>query len=130
LNAPIEWRAFLFQELGAYAVSVCQATWVRQADVEVVFVASVASEGTEVRETDAAVRAAGEGALVRRALARDVRLMQATAGEPPPRELRCAIDRTFMLPVRHALDRAPRAARASAPSHRTATAAGPREKIG
>jgi len=126
LTAPIEWRPFLFQELGAYAVSVCQATWVRQADVEVVFVASVASEGAQVRETNAAVRAAGEGALVRRALARDARLMQAAAAEPPPRELRCAIDRTFMLPVRHALDRAPRAPRASAPVLRPPAA----EKIG
>jgi hypothetical protein len=129
LTAPIEWRAFLFQELGAYAVSVCQATWVRQADLEVVFVASVASEGAQVRETDAAVCAAGEGALVRRALARDARLMQASPGEPPPRELRCAIDRTFMLPVRHALDRAPRAARASAPAFRPAAGSRP-EKVG
>lgn len=28
LNAPLEWRAFLFQERGAYAASVCQATWI------------------------------------------------------------------------------------------------------
>jgi hypothetical protein len=130
LTAPVEWRAFLFQELGAYAVSVCQATWVRQADVEVVLVSSVSSEGAQVRETDAAVRAAGEGAAVRRSLARDLRLMQAAAGDPPPRELRCAIDRTFMLPVRHALDSAPRASRASYPSARTPPAAGPPEKLG
>ena len=125
LTAPLEWRAFLFQELGAHAASVCQATWVRQGDVEVVLVASVASEGAQVRETDASVRAAGEGAVVRRSLARDVRLMQAAAGEPPPRELRRAIDRIFMLPLRRALDRAPRASRASVPSARPAVVAGP-----
>jgi hypothetical protein len=131
LNAPLEWRAFLFQELGACAVSVCQATWVRQADVEAVLVASMPSEGGQFRETDAAVRAAGEGATARRALARDVRLMGATASDPPPRELRCAIDRTFMLSVRHALDRAPRASRSAlppSPSWRSGSAPGAPEK--
>jgi hypothetical protein len=36
--------------------------------------------------------------------------MQATPEQPPPTEQRVAIDRHFMLPVRCALDRAPRAA--------------------
>jgi hypothetical protein len=83
-----------------------------------------------VRETHAAVRAAGEEAIVRRSLARDVRLMQASAGDPPPRELRCAIDRPFMLPLRHALDRAPRASRTALPPPRAALATGPGEKLG
>jgi hypothetical protein len=130
LTAPIEWRPFLFQELGAHSLSVCQATWVRQADVEVVLVASVSSEGAKVRETHAAVRAAGEAAVVRRSLAQDVRLMQASASDPPPRELRCAIDRTFMLPIRHALDRAPRASRAALPAARAALTTGQGPKLG
>ena len=94
LSAPLEWRAFVFQELGAHAASVCQATWVRQGDGEVVLVAPL-----------------GEGAAALQG-APDARLMQAVTGEPPPRELRRAIDRLFMLPLRRALDRAPRISRA------------------
>jgi hypothetical protein len=130
LAQPLDWRASLFQELGAYAVSVSQATWIRQGDFEVVFVASMPGDGARAREADSAVRAAGEEAVVRRTLARDVRLMQAAAGEPPPRELRRAIDRTFMLTVRQALDRAPRAPRASTPAVRTSPRARAREKLG
>ena len=33
------------------------------------------------------------------------------AGEPPPREIRFAVDRLFMVPLRRALERAPRASR-------------------
>jgi hypothetical protein len=94
LSAPLEWRAFVFQELGAHAASVCQATWVRQGDGEVVLVAPL-GEGT----------ASIPGAP-------DARLMHSVTGEPPPRELRRAIDRLFMLPLRRALDRAPRVSRA------------------
>jgi hypothetical protein len=94
LSAPLEWRAFVFQELGAHAASVSQATWVRQGDGEVVLVAPL-----------------GEGAASMQG-APDARLMQAVTGDPPPRELRRAIDRLFMLPLRRALDRAPRVSRA------------------
>jgi hypothetical protein len=34
--------------------------------------------------------------------------MQASAGEPPPMEQRVAVDGLFMLPLRVALDQAPR----------------------
>ena len=44
-----------------------------------------------------------------RALLRDLRLTYAAAGEPPPAEQRVAVDRLFVLPVRAALDGAPRA---------------------
>jgi hypothetical protein len=95
LTSPLEWRAFLFVEAtGASApvASVVQATWVRQAGVEVVLVADAAREpshprGTRVSHPDA----------------------------PPPLELRIAIERLFMAPLRSALDRAPRASRAPAP---------------
>jgi hypothetical protein len=93
LTAPLEWRAFLFVESGgASAVaSVVQATWVRQAGVEVVLVADAAREpshprGTRVSHPDA----------------------------PPPLELRIAIERLFMAPLRSALDRAPRVSRVPA----------------
>jgi hypothetical protein len=47
----------------------------------------------------------------------DARLLPTGRGEPPPRELRRAVDHIFMLPLRRALDRAPRISRVpSAPS--------------
>jgi hypothetical protein len=130
LCAPLEWRGFLFQEAGACAVSVCQATWVRQADVELVLVAALSPGGAQERQTHAAVRAAGEAPLVRRAIARDARLMQVPIDDPPPRELRRAIDRLFMLPLRRALDRAPRAGRSSSPSIRSHVSSGQSERRG
>ncbi len=119
LSAPLEWRAFLFQERGAQAASVCQATWVRQADVEVVLVAPMPGDSGWLGGARATVQA-NESRLprdARLALARDMRLMQASAGEPPPRELRRAIDRVFMLPMRRALDGAPRMARSRPSLH-------------
>jgi len=93
LSSALEWRAFVFQELGSLAASLCQATWVRQGDAEVVFVAPMPADTAWLQA------------------APDVRLMQAPQGEPPPRELRRAIDHLFMLPLRRALDRAPRISR-------------------
>jgi hypothetical protein len=118
LLAPLEWRASLFQERGAHAASVCQATWVHQGDVEFVLVAPLPADGAWMGDAAAAVRAAGGGAAVKRSVARDMRLIQASAGEPPPRDARHAIDRLFMLPVRRALDLAPRASRLIAPPAR------------
>jgi hypothetical protein len=115
LSAPLEWRAFLFQERGVQAASVCQATWVRQGDVEVVLVAAMPGDSGWLGA--AAPTPGAEDRLprdARQALARDMRLMQATAGDPPPRELRRAIDRVFMLPLRRALDAAPRLVKARA----------------
>jgi len=91
LTAPLEWRAFVFQERGSHMTTLCQATWVRQGDGELVLVAPMADTMPPPRDVP------------------DARLMQASVGDPPPRELRRAIDRLFMLPLRRALDRAPRA---------------------
>jgi len=99
LAAPLEWRAFAYQELGAEAAWLCQATWVRQGDVEVFFVAPMPADASTMRA------------------APDARLLPTGRGEPPPRELRRAVDHIFMLPLRRALDRAPRISRVpSAPS--------------
>jgi hypothetical protein len=113
LSAPLEWRASVFQERGVHATSVSQATWVRQADVEIVLVASVPPEGGWLRGVDvvAGWSAPALSSEARDAIVRDLRLMQGSVGEPPPRELRRAIDRVFMLPLRRALDRAPRVSR-------------------
>jgi hypothetical protein len=115
LSAPLEWRASVFQERGAHAASICQATWVRQGEIEIVLVAPLAADGTWVGDANVAVRAAGRGAAAKRSVARDLRLIQGVAGEPPPRASRHAIDRVFMLPLRRALDRAPRASRVAPP---------------
>jgi hypothetical protein len=58
--------------------------------------------------------------LVQRALVRDLRLMQSLPDLPPPREQRVAVERLFMLPLRQALDRAPRLTRTSTPPNRAA----------
>jgi hypothetical protein len=93
LAAPLEWRAFAYQELGAQAAWLCQATWVRQGEVEVFLVAPMPADASTMR--------AGP----------DARLLPSGRGEPPPRELRRAVDHVFMLPLRRALDRAPRISR-------------------
>ena len=120
LAAPLEWRSFVFVESGASFVpdaaskrdlenaasmpiaphQLLQATWVRQAAVEVVLVAPQAD--------------------ARDPLPRPLR-MPSIPDAPPPRELRIAIERFFMTPLRHALDRAPRVSRipASPPTPRT-----------
>jgi hypothetical protein len=99
LAAPLEWRAFAYQELGAQSAWLCQATWVRQGDVEVFLVAPMPADASSMRS------------------APDARLLPSGRGEPPPRELRRAVDHIFMLPLRRALDRAPRISRVpSAPS--------------
>jgi hypothetical protein len=93
---------------------------VRQADVEVVLVAPVPAEGGWLRGVDVPASRSGSSLseATRDVVARDLRLMQASAGEPPPRELRRAIDRLFMLPLRRALDRAPRISRVETPRQR------------
>ena len=101
LSAPLEWRALVYQELGSQAASLCQATWVRQGDGEVFLVAPMPADTAWL------------------AGAPDSRLMQAPRGEPPPRELRRAIDHVFMLPLRRALDRAPRISRMPSPPSMT-----------
>lgn len=93
LSSPLEWRALVYQELGAHAAALCQATWVRQGEGELFLVAPMPADTAWL------------------AAAPDARLMQAPQGEPPPRELRRAIDHLFMLPLRRALDRAPRISR-------------------
>jgi hypothetical protein len=101
LTAPLEWRSIVFQEAFGQAVAVYQGTWVRQGGTELVLVCLLSQLGPP------------PGADLDRSqldhhVLRDLRLMAASPTSPPPREQRVAIERPFMLPVRYALDRAPR----------------------
>lgn len=108
LSRPIEWRSILFQESFGSAVTLYQGTWVRQNGAEVVLVsllgpsffdpqATASTDARQDRDPELDVHAM-----------RDQRLSQATATDPPPTDQRVAIDGIFVLPVRAALDQAPR----------------------
>jgi hypothetical protein len=106
LATPLEWRSIVFQEAFGQAVAVYQGTWIRQGSNDLCMVCLLPSLGP----------AAGPDldlSTLDRATLRDLRLMQASPEEPPPTEQRVAIDRLFMLPLRSALDRAPRTTKAS-----------------
>jgi hypothetical protein len=102
LNAPLEWKPIVFQEALGQAVAVYQGTWIRQSATEMWLVSLLPPLGP-------APGADLDLGSLDRAVLRDLRLMQSTPEAPPPNEQRVAIDRLFMLPVRSALDRAPRA---------------------
>ncbi len=109
LDSPLEWRGFLFHEALGPAASIYQATWIRQGASELVLVASMPTELLLGVKRDA-------GAATHTARLRDAQLLQANPDKPPPRELRTGIERVFMLPLREALSRAPRASRNPLPA--------------
>lgn len=125
LTAPLEWKAFMFHETVGAMAMLYHATWVRQDLSEVVLVSPMPPEVSSLfadgpDEVRAVVERSSE---MQRAVARDLRVMQAAADAPPPVETRIAVERMFMFPLRRALDTAPRA-RVSVPPFRTA----PRER--
>ncbi len=105
LTRPLEWKPLLFQESFGQSLALYQGTWIRQGGSEVVLVSLLPPSVLDPNPLD--FEAAGIPDLDVRAM-RDQRLMQATAGTPPPNDLRVAIDGIFMLPLRVALDQAPR----------------------
>lgn len=105
LTRPLEWKPLLFQESFGQSLALYQATWIRQGSSEVVLVSLLPPSVLDPNPLD--FEAAGIPDLDVRAM-RDQRLMQATAGTPPPNDLRVAIDGIYMLPLRVALDAAPR----------------------
>jgi hypothetical protein len=92
LTAPLELRVFSFQEGASGAATVYQGAWVRQGGAELVLVSPFPAEQSSL----------GVGRV---------------HDSPPSRELRVAVDRLFMPPLRQALERAPRISRAGVPSH-------------
>lgn len=109
LTSPLEWRALVFQEPFGQVMTLYQGTWIRQNGSEVVLVSLLPSLGP-ILEVEP-----GEIATLDRAVLRDLRLMQANAETPPPREQRHAIERLLMMPIRSSLDRAPRKSRQPGP---------------
>jgi hypothetical protein len=108
LAEPVEWRSFTFHEAGvmmsapggateAAAVVVYQATWIRQGTTELVLVCPIPADASSL----------GLGR---------------SSNHPPARENRVAVDRLFMLPLRKAVEGAPRIARAGAPPRRSSHA--------
>lgn len=111
LTAPLEWRAFVFQEALGQAIAVYQGTWVRQGTNELSLVCLLPAMTPAPDGLGASLGPLDRGAL------RDLRLMQGTPESPPPADQRVAIDRLLTVPIRSALDKAPRPA-AQAPRAR------------
>jgi hypothetical protein len=129
LLAPLEWRGFMFHEsgplgslggshaAGGVAATIYQGTWIRQGGVEAVLVAPMPAELSQIAAGSVAPPpGSSQDMPSQRAIVRDLRLMQSLPDSPPPRELRVAIERLFMVPIRRALDRAPRVSRPTIPS--------------
>ncbi len=111
LRAPLEWRGFMFHESVGPITTLYQATWVRQGAGEIVFVAPMPHVLASRADRRANLTTDDMAHVVR-----ELELLQSLPESPPPRELRTAIERAFMLPLRQALDRAPRPARNAAPT--------------
>ncbi len=106
--SPLEWRPVMFHEATGQTAALYQATRLSQDGREIVLVAPMPASIVP-RE----IGARQAPSKLRRALMRDLRLLQAPTESPPERSLRVAIDRPFMLAVRRALSDAPMAARVS-----------------
>lgn len=106
LRAPLEWRPIVFQEPFGHAVAIYQGTYVSQGGAEAVLVSLLPSLAPDFAPS---ARDATGMPELDKLTARDARLAQATPEAPPVREQRVAIERLFMLPLRSAIDRAPRA---------------------
>jgi hypothetical protein len=113
LSAPVDWRGFVFHESIGEVGTLYQATSLRQQGSEVVFVAPLPAE-ISTWMLDRAGRSNHYDPQAQSAVLRDLRLLQAFPDVPPSRDLRVAVERLFMVPLRQALDRAPRASRSEA----------------
>jgi hypothetical protein len=102
LTTGLEWRGMLFRESGfGGGVAVYQGTHVRQGSTEVVFVSLMPALSSPNSPGDMTSTAEP---VLERAILRDMALMHETAEEPPSAELRVAVDRVFMLPLRAAVN--------------------------
>lgn len=111
LDAALDWKGLLFQEGAPREVTIYQATQVRQGPHELSFVSLMPALSSPLDPGDLPP----QDALLERATQRDLMLLRDVSAEPPPRALRVAVDRVFMLPLRAALHTAPRQRAAGAP---------------
>lgn len=111
LTRPLEWRPILFQEAFGQAVSLYQGTWVRQGGIELVLVSLLTPSFLELsgRRSEPPRPSQPPPSELDRLAVRDQRLLRAGPADPPPSEHRIAIDGLFVVPLRAALDQAPRA---------------------
>lgn len=106
LRSPLDWRPFVFHESAGAVSTLYQATWIKQRGHELVLVAPMPLDVIPRSAKSLGGRSS------------EIRILAQTSETPPPRELRVAIDRMFMLPLRRALDMAPAPKRApTAPPH-------------
>lgn len=103
LSRPLEWRAIVFQEPFGQAINLFQGTWIRQGGSEVVLVALMTPSLFE-----STLRGAQHAPSPDKLAQRDQRLLEAAAADPPAIDCRIAIDGLFVVPIRAALDDAPR----------------------
>jgi hypothetical protein len=90
LGDAVDWRGFMFHEGDGGRVTIYQATSVRQGATELVLVCPIPAD----------VSAWG---------------LAGATDSPPAPEVRVAVDRLFMIPLRKALEAAPRIARGGSP---------------
>jgi len=110
LSRPIEWKPIMFQEQFGQAFTLFyQGTWIRQGTTEVVLVSLLSPSLLEATLDRTAVEAEVATIPIDVQAMRDQRLMQQAAADAPPIEQRVAIDGLFVVPIRAALDQAPRA---------------------
>jgi len=110
LRAPLEWRAITFHETAGATTTLYQGTYVSQGGRAFTFVAPMPGElvmGGDFRA------AAKKDPDLRPQVLEDLRLLQSVPGEPPPGAERVAMERLFVVPLRRALERAPRLRRSS-----------------
>jgi hypothetical protein len=104
LTSSLEWRGMLFRERAfGGGVAVYQGTHVRQGGTEIVFVSLMPALTSPSVPGD--VLSTSEPVL-ERAVLRDLSLMHEQAEDPPPGNVRVAVERVFMLPIRAALSSA------------------------
>lgn len=111
LEAGLDWKGLLFQETGLAGVTIYQGTQVHQGAHDLVFVSLMPALSSPNDPGDLPP----QDAVLEQATQRDLLLLRDVSGEPPPADRRVAIDRVFMLPLRAALQGAPRRRNTGAP---------------
>lgn len=107
LGASLDWHGLLFQEAGNNGMTIYQGTHVRQGSTEVVFVSLMPALSSPADPGDLPP----SDAMLEGSIQRDLTLLRDISSDPPPVSQRVAIDRVFMLPLRAALQAAPRSQR-------------------